>query len=73
MKYFLCKFKVNAIAGACHKIGSKHYNGKAVDIQLVKNSREKAAQEKAFRDECTKHGGWSHGGDHVHCQIGTYI
>uniref|UniRef100_K1PCK0 Spore cortex-lytic enzyme n=1 Tax=Magallana gigas TaxID=29159 RepID=K1PCK0_MAGGI len=57
-------FQVNAIAGACHKIGSKHYNGKAVDIQLEKNSREKAAQEKAFRDECTKHGGWSHGGDH---------
>lgn len=71
-KIFFC-FKVNSIAGACHKIGSKHYDGKAVDFQLFGNSIEKAAQEKAFMDECTKHGGWSHGGDHVHCQIGTLI
>ncbi|XP_052675473.1 uncharacterized protein LOC128157124 isoform X1 [Crassostrea angulata] len=61
--------QVNAIAGACHSNGSKHYDGKAVDFQLFGSGTAKAAQEKAFRDECTKHKGWSHGGTHVHCQI----
>lgn len=62
--------QVNAIAGACHSTTSKHYDGKAVDFQKFGSATEKAAQEKAFRDACTKHGGWSHGGTHVHCQIG---
>ena len=61
---------MNAIAGACHSTTSKHYDGKAVDFQKFGSATEKAAQEKAFRDACTKHGGWSHGGTHVHCQIG---
>lgn len=69
---FFC-FKVNAIAGACHTTRSKYYDGKAVDFQLFGESTDKKAQAKAFVDECTKHGGWSHGGTHVHCQIGTLL
>lgn len=61
--------QVNAIAGACHTTRSKHYDGKAVDFQLFGKGTDKEAQAKAFMDECTKHGGWSHGGTHVHCQI----
>uniref|UniRef100_K1PS19 Uncharacterized protein n=1 Tax=Magallana gigas TaxID=29159 RepID=K1PS19_MAGGI len=53
--------QVNAIAGACHSNGSKHYDGKAVDFQLFGSGTAKDAQEKAFRDKCTKHKGWSHG------------
>ncbi|XP_062577289.1 uncharacterized protein LOC134239143 [Saccostrea cucullata] len=63
------QFQVNAIAGACHSTTSKHYQGKAVDFQLHGSGSSRSAQEKSFRDACTRAGGWSHGGTHVHCQI----
>nr|XP_022314023.1 uncharacterized protein LOC111118716 isoform X2 [Crassostrea virginica] len=63
------RVQVNAIAGACHSRRSKHYAGKAVDLQLFGSKATRRAQEKAFRAACSKRGGWSHGGTHVHCQI----
>ncbi|XP_061176163.1 uncharacterized protein LOC133185121 [Saccostrea echinata] len=66
------KPQINSLAGSCHTTTSLHYSGMAVDLQLNKltgtNLRD-PDQEEAYKQACSKAGGWSHGGTHVHCQI----
>ena len=63
--------QINALAGSCHTNTSLHYSGMAVDLQLNWSGTSRDPnQTKAYQDACTKAGGWSHNGTHVHCQIG---
>ena len=61
----------NALAGSCHTNTSLHYSGMAVDLQLNWSGTSRDPnQTKAYQGACTKAGGWSHNGTHVHRQIG---
>ncbi|XP_063417067.1 uncharacterized protein LOC134699395 [Mytilus trossulus] len=52
---------VNEIAGACHSCHSRHYNGKAVDLDNGRNS--------LFLSKCREYGGVEplNEGNHIHC------
>ena len=55
--------QVNELAGACHSCHSKHYSGRAVDLDNDARSAE-------YLRECVRLGGWGQDeGNHIHCQF----
>ena len=64
--FFFFLFQVNEIAGACHSCKSKHYLGRAVDIDPTKSY----TSAKTMLDLCENMGGKAlNETNHIHCQF----